>query len=390
MNNHGCAADELNLEDGKPTVEQDEKWHSFLSSHPQFATHQVTICSDDKAKIPDFIGGALPRSDRGDREYYCCVMLTLFKPWRDGKNLKTEDQSWDDAFREFNFTDRQKRLMLFFNLRYDCLDARDDFAAQRAYEQDSNNSNPYSQEMSDNLDQLMGEKQNIFNDEPHVDSDDIDESGPQGRNDLIRKRNMQEMENIITHVGWLDKCADGTLDPIDKHHVVPKIYKDSSTWRKEVLAKKKEAIDNKRKHMKPTRTEENSDNNNKFTAYDTAEVIDISYLFKEFQADEQSDQDIIDSTVKEYQLNKEQERAFRIVANHASSRSKQQLKMYLGGMGGTGKSQVIKALKAFFEKRHEAHRMRILAPTGTAAALLGGFTYHSILGINLYIKGSGV
>src|SRR5262245_5392954 len=106
--------DELNIEDGKPTVEQDEKWHSFISSHPQFATHQVTICSADKAKVPDFIGGTLPRSDKGDREYYCCVMLTLFKPWRTGKDLKTENQIWDEAFTEFNFTDHQKRLMLFF------------------------------------------------------------------------------------------------------------------------------------------------------------------------------------------------------------------------------------------------------------------------------------
>ena len=61
--------------------------------------------------------------------------------------------------------------MLFFNLRYDCLDACDDFASQRAYDQDTNNSNPYSQEMSDNLDQLMREKQNVFNDDPYVDSD---------------------------------------------------------------------------------------------------------------------------------------------------------------------------------------------------------------------------
>jgi hypothetical protein len=31
--------------------------------------------------------------------------------------------------------------------------------------------------------------------------------------------------------------------------------------------------------------------------------------------------------------------------------------------------------------------MIILAPTGTAAALLGGFTYHSILGINERMTG---
>jgi PIF1-like helicase len=56
--------------------------------------------------------------------------------------------------------------------------------------------------------------------------------------------------------------------------------------------------------------------------------------------------------------------------------------MYLGGTGGTGKSQVIKALISFFEKHNESHRIMILAPTGSAAALLNGSTYHSVLGIN--------
>ena len=53
--------------------------------------------------------------------------------------------------------------------------------------------------------------------------------------------------------------------------------------------------------------------------------------------------------------------------------------MYLGGMGGTGKSQVIKALSQFFTGRNEAHHFITVAPTGTAAALLGGSTYHSML-----------
>ena len=50
-------------------------------------------------------------------------------------------------------------------------------------------------------------------------------------------------------------------------------------------------------------------------------------------------------------------------------------------MGGTGKSQVIRALMKFFKDRNESHRFLVLAPTGSAAALLGGATYHSILGI---------
>jgi hypothetical protein len=55
--------------------------------------------------------------------------------------------------------------------------------------------------------------------------------------------------------------------------------------------------------------------------------------------------------------------------------------MYLGAMGGTGKSQVIKALMSFFDKCKEAHCIMILASTGSATALLNGSIYHSALGI---------
>jgi tRNA G37 N-methylase TrmD len=81
---------------------------------------------------------------------------------------------------------------------------------------------------------------------------------------------------------------------------------------------------------------------------------------------------MIDSVIKKFDLNLEQERAFRIVANHATIDNLTQLKMYLGGMGRTGKSQVLKALMEFFKERNESHRIIILAPTGSAAALLNG------------------
>jgi hypothetical protein len=59
----------------------------------------------------------------------------------------------------------------------------------------------------------------------------------------------------------------------------------------------------------------------------------------------------------------------------------EQIKMYLGGMGGTGKSQVIKAVSKFLSDRNEAYSFIVLGPTGPSVALLGGFTYHSFLGI---------
>ncbi|KAF9052108.1 hypothetical protein BJ165DRAFT_1413860 [Panaeolus papilionaceus] len=51
-------------------------------------------------------------------------------------------------------------------------------------------------------------------------------------------------------------------------------------------------------------------------------------------------------------------------------------------MAGTGKSSVIRALTHFFKERNEPYRFVLLGPTGTSAALIGGSTYHSFLGIN--------
>jgi len=56
--------------------------------------------------------------------------------------------------------------------------------------------------------------------------------------------------------------------------------------------------------------------------------------------------------------------------------------MYLTGMGGTGKSQVIKVLMEFFKHKNELHCIVVLGPTGSSAALINGSTYHSFFGIN--------
>ena len=112
-------------------------------------------------------------------------------------------------------------------------------------------------------------------------------------------------------------------------------------------------------------------------------IVDRLYLSRSFEAQTKLSQEHINSVVKDKTLNAEQERAFRIVANHATQHDHEQLKMYIGGMAGTGKSQVIKSLIQFFTLQKEQHKFVILGPTGTAAALNNGSTYHSFLGIQV-------
>ena len=106
-------------------------YHQFHQGHPMHATH-VVKCNFDKVEyiVPNLVGGALPQCDSGNREYYCCTMLTLFFLWRDALSVKQSSTSWESAFNTYEFSTRQKQLMRNFNLRYECLDARDDFHAE--------------------------------------------------------------------------------------------------------------------------------------------------------------------------------------------------------------------------------------------------------------------
>lgn len=90
----------------------------------------------------------------------------------------------------------------------------------------------------------------------------------------------------------------------------------------------------------------------------------------------------ISSIVKEFSSNNEQECTFCIVANHIALNETEQLKMFTGRMGRTGKSQVLKILMKFFQKRNETHHFVVVVLTGNVASLLGDSTYHHMFGIN--------
>jgi hypothetical protein len=116
--------------DHKDDVVETNPGQQFLREHPLYETHIIQYNSRKDVTVPNFVGGSLPRRDFGDREYYCITMLTLFKPWRSGKDLKNEIDTWDETFTNHSFTIHQLKLMDNFNIRYECNDARDDFSTQ--------------------------------------------------------------------------------------------------------------------------------------------------------------------------------------------------------------------------------------------------------------------
>jgi len=371
---------ELNIGDDGEYIEEECNQHEFLLQHPQYNTHQIRCDEDSEYIVPNFIGGTLPRRDRGDREYYCSTMLTLFKPWRHGNMLKSKDQTWDESFLEYQFSDHQEQLMKNFNLRYECNDARDDYYAQRRMDKQKNGffTSWATDDMLERLDDNNTQQPYDESDpvETMLDENPYLSSGHSPESDK-KLRQMIEIEMIVRNAGWLDKIIDGA-DPIDKEEFRPEKNQSASKWNETVQSAKQKILHDRNKNIP---SEEEVQGRSPHVNWDEVKIADISYLKRNFRAERAEQQSFIDDTVAEFHLNKEQERAFRIVANHATTRNSKQLKMYLGGMGGTGKSQVLKALVKFFEKRKESHRIMILAPTGTAAALLNGSTYHSALSI---------
>jgi len=334
------------------------------------ATH-VVKCNFDQLKtvVPNIVGGALPRRDAGNREYYCCTMLTLFFPWREASCIKNASMTWEVAFDAYRFTTRQKQLMCNFNLRYECLDARDDFHAQLKKKQ-----------LQTRTPWLNGGDSDDDSDTDFVripPTGRIDQ-GFHGKAYTTSLRMMNSISTILAKAGWLDQCTELPRNAYVK--LCPEQIPGSS-W-SNIVKNRCLAIFRLKfaSYVPPVDIDDASGGNIKHVRL--VRVLHAEYFRKDFKSKEMETNQLIDVTILLFSLNNEQERAFRIIANHSSEPATEQLKMHLGGMGGTGKSQVIQALIHFYGQRKEDHRFVVLAPTGTAAALLNGSTYHKALGIS--------
>lgn len=89
---------------------------------------------------------------------------------------------------------------------------------------------------------------------------------------------------------------------------------------------------------------------------------------------------IVDSVHSQFLLdeNEEQLRAFHLVAQHFMMNSVDQMLMFVIGMGGSGKSHVIKAIIELFRWCGCLENLLLSAPTGCAAILIDGYTIHAL------------
>ena len=167
-------------------------------------------------------------------------MLTIFKPWRNSGHLKAVDQTWDDAFNGYSFPERESLLISNLNLRYECLDARDDFhaelnkkvnTARRMCEFDDSGS-----ESSDSGEDRYAQQVDIFGLEIV------------GKITRSRREQMDEIESILKRVGWMSEGSEEGKPRVPEM-VCPEEHRTPGMWKSEVERMKKEVGKEKRQNM---------------------------------------------------------------------------------------------------------------------------------------------
>jgi hypothetical protein len=279
----------------------------------------------------NFIGHILPRCDQGDREFYCLTMLALFKPWRSGLDLKAQKMSWDETFCEHDFTKQQQQMMKNFNIKYECLDARDDFHAQMAAGGVSNEWSINNLELNEDD---FDPESDPYTNPTGVDFTDEQDTMSLSNSEKRRQKDAAEIRDVLRRTGWLDQTP--AVPTLDLDHFIPQNHSPAATWKTILQAKKADIIE-KTLHI----TNSTPNMVHSFIP-NVVQVVDKSYLEKKYYITEHNA--FMDGICNDFSLNEEQDRAFRIVANHIVLQNSDPLKMYIGGMGGTGKSRVLNAI----------------------------------------------
>lgn len=350
-------------------------------------------------------------------------MFAHFVPFDEFNNPLREVVDITEYIANHQFSPEDKSQMDNWDVIYECEDARD---ADRLAEQEK----------------LMREARGFRAMLAGGDADDED-GVPDVSANAAGRTKAEELAHLkffrkLQYAGYLGAISvGGQVDSRDKHPIVDGSWMTEALheWEAEIKREQKKlasALDNVLHSEDQTRidgrddavdgasaprTEVGNETSIVFTTTDTGHgqnertnvaseipkyipILKTKAISREQGMTEETPAQVISRLKVEHNLNEKQGIAFEIaaqswikvfvrrktqkadVSEHASP--EEPLRLLMTGPGGTGKSHSIKALKCFMMLYDSGHRLRLLAPTGSAASLIGGMTCHK--GLALKIK----
>ncbi|KAI9061814.1 hypothetical protein FKP32DRAFT_1555351, partial [Trametes sanguinea] len=333
--------------------------------HTQFRTHMLR--RRVKWIVPVILGERIPRSDRdmAEHEMWARMMSILFVPWRSVTDLRQQDESWNAAFERHRASISEKHLEVIGNMNVlsECRDARDAHREMRraealAFIQEGLPQGSEQARSDQNNDDIEQEFELFEQSEISDVYEGInDQYVSQSALDATIGTGSREALDSCYSIRGDNQSADARVLLTGRQAVtVPSVH-----TRDEAQLQVHAAImQSLRKDRRPRPVDDDPliERPKKRRRLGEVEERVSRARLANVQMSQATDNTVpsdpigiaVEKVVEEMSLhaNAEQERAFRIVADHVRD-GDDQLLAYIAGVGGTGKTHVIKAILRFFE-----------------------------------------
>lgn len=344
----------------------------FRSDHPLHQIHRQFLRSESSATIPALLGYLLtlnPHSnDASIIDDYYCILVALFIPWEGNLPFKLQDISWED----FILAPRLQRFIDNLILLHRSQEEARMDALQRK--------------------QMEGDDDDDHDQDPDHDADhpnDLDawsdeEEDDDWRADWLQSYDVQAVEAaFLQSVNTSDPYVAEAIDANFDYGYLSELHDNVATLPASDTASASSThystvpADQLFDSIKQMRRKGHEARRQPSTATTGTEP----HIFISDNVDHAHTMAAI---INIFSLNEKQQLAFHIVTDHTlgSVRFGKQLRMGIFGEGGTGKSRLIEAIRAWFIIISRENELVVTATTGAAACNIGGVTIHSALGIS--------
>ena len=324
----------------------------FLTTHPQSETHWQKIRTENSAMVPSL--SKLPPSSNNNKTKFEKCMLLIFKPFTTFEDLYNGN-SWDESYADFlettnynQYIENLEELHVGIEEKHDCDDNSDEVIDENDDEEGEDNS------ISDNTDK------------DNIDSQTV------------------EALDVIKNTNWLDESTSNHQSNQNRQNNLNSSFIQYQIWQEDMKKQNQDKMDN------VGEMEEIEDHSpmDGIALPDQPEV-DIDFSVEKVntpnaQEEKEKIEKIRENIGNSFTLNKKQMVAYKMATDNVIKRhlkeKTEQLIGYVGGPGGTGKSQVIKAIVKFHEEMKLKKSLKMCANTGTAAKHIGGNTTTTLFG----------
>ena len=319
----------------------------FDDAHPQSETHCQKESLKGALPVPT-LSMLPPTKSKNELKFQKCILL-LFKPFSTFQELYN-GIDWSDTYSDFlQVTDKTRYIENIEELH-------------KGIDHD-NDTEQNSEDIIRDFEDIESEDDILI---PETDPSDIDAE----TNEVIR---------VIETTPWINESVSNPSIVVeDNTSHLPA----STVWIEDMNNQNQEKLNNPE-----------TDNDDVPPPMDYAQFHngndEVTFTMEEGCTDDNTQQhnhinNLREEISLEHTLNTKQKKAFEmatenIIKRHLNTETSQVI-AFIGGPGGTGKSQVIKAITSFHKKMKILHTLKLSAMTGTAAKHIGGSTTTTMFG----------